>query len=80
MLQVLRIMKNYARKLNACLNFKVCSMTRKAQVGKWCMWIMRMMYFLLGMIPGSKFCFVVLCMHALIEPRSTEPPLYHYSN
>ena len=80
MLQVLRIMKNYARKLNACLNFKVCSMTRKAQVGKWCMWIMRMMYFLLGMIPGSKFYFVVLCMHALIEPRSTEPPLYHYSN
>ncbi|CBI37434.3 unnamed protein product, partial [Vitis vinifera] len=50
MLQVLRIMKNYARQLNACLDLKVCSTTRKAQVGKWCMWIMRMMYFLLGMI------------------------------
>ena len=80
MLQVLRIMKNYARQLNACLDLKVCSTTRKAQAGNWCMWIMRMMYFLLGMILRSKFYFVVLCMHALIEPRSTEPPLYHYSN
>ncbi|KAL6329646.1 hypothetical protein AAG906_026371 [Vitis piasezkii] len=41
MLQVLRIMKNYARQLNA--------------FGKWCMWIMRMMYFLLGMIPETYF-------------------------
>ncbi|KAL6312591.1 hypothetical protein AAG906_005992 [Vitis piasezkii] len=54
MLQVLRIMKNYARQLNACLDLKVCSTTRNAQVGKWCMWIMRMMYFLLGMIPGIR--------------------------
>ncbi|RVW61733.1 Serine/threonine-protein kinase ATG1c [Vitis vinifera] len=29
---------------------EVCLTTRNAQVGKWCMWIMRMMYFLLGMI------------------------------
>ncbi|RVW90936.1 Serine/threonine-protein kinase ATG1c [Vitis vinifera] len=32
---------------------KMGSVGRKAQVGKWCMWIMRMMYFLLGMIPGN---------------------------
>ncbi|KAL6342548.1 hypothetical protein AAG906_012400 [Vitis piasezkii] len=31
MSQVLRIMKNYARQLNACLELKVCSMNRKAQ-------------------------------------------------
>ncbi|RVW67660.1 Serine/threonine-protein kinase ATG1c [Vitis vinifera] len=54
MLQVLRIMKNYARQLNACLDLKVCLTTRNAQVGKWCMWIMRMMYFLLGMILGIR--------------------------
>ena len=33
-----------------------------------------------NLLPVSKFCYVVLCMHELIKPRSTEPPLYHYSN
>uniref|UniRef100_F6HI34 Uncharacterized protein n=1 Tax=Vitis vinifera TaxID=29760 RepID=F6HI34_VITVI len=54
MLQVLRIMQNYAWQLNACLDLRVCSMTRNAQARNWCMWIMRMMYFLLGMIPGRS--------------------------
>lgn len=79
-------MMNYVMQLSACLDLKGCSMTPEVQGGNWCMWILRMMFYLLGMILGSKFfsfflsspwllCFSsFLCLK--IHSRSSSPGFF----
>lgn len=64
MSQVLRTMMNCVLQLNACLDLKGCLTIGEVQDGSWYMWTTRMMFYLLGMIPGSKFIFSILKFHA----------------
>lgn len=54
MSQVLETMKNYVLQLNACSGLRGCLIIQGSQGGSWYTWTMRMMFYSLEMIRGSK--------------------------